>query len=219
MKNTILIAGSTGLVGSTFLDLIKEDQHYEKIIALTRKKILKLESCKKVRQQIINFDDLEHFNDLIKAKTLFCALGTTIKKAGSKENFRRVDFQYPVKIAEIALKNGAENIIIVSSTGADSKSRSFYLKTKGELEDAVSQMGFSGIHILRPSLLTGNRGEFRLMEEIVKLIVSSIQFILPHKYKPIHALTLSKKIRAISEYPEKGCYVYEGKKLISGIKD
>jgi len=139
MNNTILIAGSTGLIGSTFLDLIKEDQDYENIIALTRKTITGLESFKKVRQRIINFNDLEQFNDVIKVKALVCALGTTIKKAGSKENFRKVDFQYPAKIAKIALKNGAENIIIVSSIGADRNSSSFYLKTKGELEDAVSR--------------------------------------------------------------------------------
>jgi len=100
------------------------------------------------------------------AQDVFCALGTTIRKAGSQEAFRHVDLELPLRAAEQALKAGAEQFIVVSSVGADPASKNFYLRTKGEIERELARLHFKALHILRPSLLIGKRPEFRLGEAI-----------------------------------------------------
>jgi uncharacterized protein YbjT (DUF2867 family) len=172
---TALIIGATGLVGEVCLTLLLENKAYEKVIALTRKPLNI--SNPKLTNHVVDFDNLEVSKALIKADDVFCAMGTTIGKAGSKEAFRKVDFDYPHKIAETALWNGAQKFILVSSAGADANSSIFYSKVKGELENAVSEMKYKSVIILRPSILLGNRKELRRGEAIGQMFAAKFSFL------------------------------------------
>ncbi|MCP4757293.1 MAG: NAD(P)H-binding protein, partial [Proteobacteria bacterium] len=213
MSNTILLIGATGLVGGVFLDLILGDESFENTVVLTRREIPRIEENQRIEQHIVDFGDLDKAKKIIRAKTVVCTLGTTIKKAGTQDNFYEVDFRIPLKIAEMALENGAEKLILISAIGADADSKIFYNKTKGELENAVAGLGYEAVCILRPSLLLGNRAEFRFGEEIGKVLVKPFGFLFPWKYKPVHASTLARKISQLSKKQTKGKTIYEGKQL------
>lgn len=211
-KPTILLAGATGLIGSTFLNLLKNGDSFE-IIALTRRDIPSLKEIPHIKQEIVDFNNLKKYKQALSGESLVCALGTTIKKAGSQENFRHVDYQLSLEIAKYALENGCENLILISAIGADPNSKIFYNKVKGELERDIRKLSFGSIHVLRPSLLLGNRQEFRLGEEIGKIFSKPVGFLLPAKYRPIRAVTVAKKIYWLLNNPQKGIHVYEGKQL------
>lgn len=136
-------------------------------------------------------------------------MGTTIKKAGSQENFYKVDFTYPFQIGKIALQNGAEHLLLVSSSGADAKSRIFYSRVKGELDEAVSKLGYQCVSIFRPSLLLGDRKEFRLGEEIAKFFSRFINFALPDRYKPVHARAVAGAIIRVAKENKPGIRIIE----------
>ena len=153
MNNNIIIIGGSGMVGTVLINLIKKDNPYDKVILLTRRALKDIPDSGKFIHHIVDFDNLEHYRDVIKARTLVSLLGTTAKKAGSKDNFIKVDYGYPKQSALIARDNGTENIILVSAVGADADSGFLYPAAKGRLEQAVMQMGFKSVNILRPSLL------------------------------------------------------------------
>ena len=211
---TVLLTGATGLIGSTFLDFIKNDDSFE-IIALSRKKILSLKDYPHIKQEIIDFNNLEKHKHLIAAQSVVSALGTTIKKAGSQENFRKVDYQLPLEIANYALENGCENFILISSIGADPDSKIFYNRVKGELERNIQKLSFNSIHIIRPSLLLGDREEFRFGEKIGKIFLKPFGFLISSKYRPIHAMTVANKIYSLLNNPKEGIYIYEGNDIYS----
>ncbi|MBK7964041.1 MAG: NAD(P)H-binding protein [Bacteroidetes bacterium] len=152
---------------------------------------------------ITDFEDLEKSVSKVKdAHALFCCIGTTLKKAGSKEAFRRVDYQIPLNLAAMAEKAGIKKLIIVSSLGADPNSNTFYLKTKGEMEkDIAVNYSFQKLAFLRPSLLLGTRHEFRLGERIAQFFLVLFSFLMIGrfaKYKPISDYKVAKAMISIS---------------------
>ncbi len=192
-KKTAILFGATGLTGSLLLTKLIQDERYETIKVFTRS----VPDARSDKLQIINIDleDLEKYSDEISGNDLFCCLGTTIKKAGTKDNFRKVDLEWPALIASIAHKNGVPNFLMISSIGADPGSSNFYLRTKGEAEKAVQQYDFKKTVILRPSMLLGKRKEFRLLEELGKIIMKPVKLILRgklKKYRPIDAERVAK---------------------------
>jgi len=206
-KKTAILFGGSGLVGGFCLDLLLESPIYAKVISFGRKKLNK--EHKKLEQIVIDFDKLSESENLIQGNDLFCTIGTTIKKAGSQEAFRKVDFEYPKEIATIAARNGVSQIILVSSVGADANSKVFYSQVKGELEDAIKELPFWGIHILRPSMLLGKRGESRPLEKIGIIFSKGIDFLMGDllgKYQPVKAEDVAKAM------------VLEAQSLEGGIK-
>lgn len=183
IMKTAIIIGATGLVGSSLTQLLLEDSRYEKIKILVRKKI-NLEHSK-LEQLIFNFDNPD--NSIIKGDELYCCLGTTIKKAGSQNAFRKVDFDYPTQIAKIAKHNNIQKMAVVSSMGANSKSKIFYNKVKGEMEETLKNISFQSLIIVRPSLLLGKREEFRFGEKVASFIMTIFSIFIPAKYKGIKA--------------------------------
>ena len=184
MKTAVII-GSTGLIGSQLVNLLLESNQYEKVIAFVKKDAGI--SNPKFVQHIIHFDNPISYKDLIVGDDFFCTIGTTIKTAGSKEAFRKVDFEYPTQFAEMALKNKVKQFLIISSLGATESTGNFYLKTKGEMENYLSKMNFESVSILRPSLLLGERKEFRLGEKIAGFFMKLFGFVFIgnlKKYKP-----------------------------------
>lgn len=206
----IVIAGATGLVGKHVLELLL-NQSQNPAIALTRKAI----SLNPPHEnKIINWETWEPEN--LSADVFVCTLGTTIKVAGSKENFKQVDFHYVKKFAEAAKKSNAKKFIFVSANGAYKNSLIFYNQVKGEAEVMLRDFHFDSLAILRPSLLIGEREESRPFEKWAQMILPNIDFLLQgplKKYQTIKAITVAKKIVKLIDENWPGEIVLESDKI------
>ena len=207
---TALIIGSTRLIGAQLLQLLLGSQEYEKVITFVKRDA----GIKhpKLIQYIIDFDKPETYQDFVKGDDFFCTIGTTIKKAGSKPAFKKVDFEYPKQFATIALHHKVKQFLIVSSLGADANAANFYLKTKGEIEAFLKQCTFESVTVLQPSLLLGNRTEFRLGEKIGTFFMKMTSFLFVgslKKYKPIESETVAKALFTIAQNNRKGFQINE----------
>ncbi len=216
MAKTALIIGATGLVGEQCLNELLASSAYEKVIALTRKKLALQNS--KLQNIVTDFENLELIKDQLKADDIFCAMGTTIGKAGSKEAFRKVDFEIPLQVAQLGLWNGAKKFILVSSLGADAASLVFYSKTKGELENALSDLKFESLVILRPSILLGDRKERRVGEEIGRFAAEKLSFLFAgplKKYRGTPADLLGKLMVNMAQQKIKGVRILENEEILN----
>ncbi len=191
MGKTALVLGATGLVGSALVEQLIRSDAYEKVILFLRRSSGK--QSEKLVEHIIDFDDPESWKHLVKGDVLFSAFGTTIKKAGSKENQFRIDYTYQYQFAEAAKNNGVVTYVLVSSAGADSKSKIFYSRMKGQLDDAVQKLGFENRVILKSSVLVGQRSETRF-GETMGIVFGRLLTRLPgwRKYRPIEAVTVAR---------------------------
>ena len=188
---TSIIAGSTGLIGGNVIKVLSNKK--QGAIALSRRSIPNLPS--NITEMIIDFDTFEKNGSLPSCNNVFICLGTTIKTAGSKENFRKVDIDYCLSIARKAKESGAETLSLISSIGANSSSKNFYLRTKGELEESIQSLGFSTVNIFRPSFLVGERSEKRLAEKIAINFAKIMDLFLigsASKYRSVKAESLAK---------------------------
>ena len=209
-----LVIGASGLVGLNLLNQILNDNDYDKVKAAVRKP-LQIEH-EKLEQLVINFDSISSYDDLFKADDIFCCLGTTIKKAGSQEAFIKVDYSYAFEAAKTGLVNGAEQFIIVSSAGADSDSSIFYKRVKGDTEDSISKLGYNSIKILRPSLLTGSRKEYRFSEKCMTILMSIFSFVFVgnlKKYRSIKAADVAGAMIKIAKKNEEGIKIFESDEI------
>lgn len=189
---TAVIAGYTGLVGRELLKLLLQSDKYAKVIALGRRK-LEIEH-KKLTEQVVDFDDLQ-FRESV--DDVFCCLGTTMKKAGSREKFRLVDFQYPLNLAVSAKNLGASCFVLVSANGANKQSSFFYNQVKGELEEAIDKLAFNKYEVMRPSLLLGERQESRFAEDFGKIIMKLTGFLFIGPLKNIKGIKASSVAKAM----------------------
>ena len=190
---TALVFGGTGLTGRHLLDQLNRDPRYDEVVMFSRKEFP--HSYPKLRVSVVDVLKPQSYQDKIKGEDLFCCIGTTRKKAGSKEAFEQVDFNFPANLAEIAEENGVPNFIIISSIGASPKSWSHYLRTKGLMEEAVRKHAFHKLYILRPSLILGRREEFRWGEEIAKFLNRAFKYLFKgrlKKYKAVYAGDIAK---------------------------
>ena len=189
-----IIAGSTGLVGKSILNQLCEDNH--NVIAISRKPISGLHP--KATELVIDFESFLINGSLPACNHVFLCLGTTMKIAGNKNNFRRVDFDYSLDIAKKAFESGATKLTLISSGGSDSSSKNFYLRVKGELEDAIIDIGFESVNIFRPGFLTGAGGRKRaISEKIFMKLAKFLDLVLigsARKYRSINAEVLAKKM-------------------------
>ncbi len=188
---TSIIAGASGLVGTNILQQLCAQKR--DVIALSRRPVANLP--RNANELIIDFDSFLEDGLLPKCDNIFICLGTTIKIAGSQENFRKVDFEYCLSIAKKAKESGAQTLSLVSSIGANSSSKNFYLRTKGELEEAIQDLGFLTVNIFRPSFLVGERSEKRLAEKIAINLAKIMDLFLigtASKYRSVKAQSLAK---------------------------
>ena len=206
-QKNALVLGGTGLVGGHCLRLLLAEPGYDSVTALLRRPI---PEAPRLVQRIVDFDRLEKLEPFPVAD-VFCALGTTIRQAGTKEEFRKVDFQYPVKVAKWSLAAGAAQFVLVSSTGADPRARNFYLRTKGESEEAISALPFDAVHIFRPSLLVGVRSERRRGETLAAGVARGLEFLLVgrlRRFRSISAATVAEAMVASVKTGARGKQVY-----------
>jgi uncharacterized protein YbjT (DUF2867 family) len=186
----VLLLGATGLVGHECLRLLLEDPAVGIITAPTRRPLSGIAGPggdRRVLNPVMDLDHLVGHPELFRVDTIICALGSTMRSAGSQPAFRRVDHGYVTTAARIGLAQGARHYILVSSMGADPGSRIFYNRVKGEAERDVSAMGYPAVTILRPSLLLGKRTEFRLGEQVAMRLAWAI----PGKYRPVAATAVA----------------------------
>lgn len=208
-NKTAVIVGASGVVGGHLINYLLASQNYSRVVSLGRRK-LDIESDKLV-QHVINFDTFGTYAPLIKGDDLYLTIGTTMAKAKSKEAFKKVDFTYALNIAKAASDNGMNQLMLVSSVGADVDSVIFYSRIKGELEAAIKELTFWSIHIFRPSILLGERPESRAGESIAKVIGKGLDFVLGgllSKYKPVEAETVAKAMVAKAQELDAGIHIY-----------
>jgi uncharacterized protein YbjT (DUF2867 family) len=207
-QKTAIIAGASGLIGRSLTQLLMNSDDYGQVIALVRKPLgIQHE---KLKEHTVDFNELKDMENFPQGDDVFCCLGTTMKKAGSKEAFYKVDFTFPYELAQRALKEGASRFFLVSALGANLKSKVFYNRVKGELEDKISFLDYRTIYIFKPSLLRGKREEMRAGERFAQAITRIIPFIGPWmKYHPIHADKVADAMMKVARQEDKGCYFYQ----------
>jgi uncharacterized protein YbjT (DUF2867 family) len=193
MKKTAVVFGATGLVGETLVNLLISNEDYSKIILVIRKESDNVHP--KVQTIVLaDYSKLHQYKIMLTADDFFCCIGTTIKKAGSKEAFKNVDLKIPEYIARLAEELSVPNLVIVSSIGADAASGNFYLSTKGEMEVSVKGIYHGNLKFIRPSLLIGNRKEFRIAERISVIMMKLLDWTMVgplRKYRGIHVSKLA----------------------------
>lgn len=207
---TALIVGGSGLVGRYCLQALLEEPGYGTVISVARRK-LPINEHGKLVQKVLPLETLASLV-LPPVDDVFCALGTTIRKAGSQEAFRQVDYELALAVADRGLRFGAKQFILVSSVGAEASSRNFYLRTKGELEAALIRLPFAAVHIFRPSFLVGKREESRFGESLAIPAAKIFQFLLMgslRKYRPISAATVGRAIVAAAKADRKGPFIWQ----------
>ncbi|GAB4029541.1 oxidoreductase [Spirosoma gilvum] len=208
-QKTALVIGATGLIGNLLTHRLVDSPFYSNVKVLVRKAL----NWQHPRLQEVPFD-FDHPNGLLtQADDVFCCLGTTIKKAGSKEAFRKVDYQYPLDIAQLSLASGASQFAIVTALGADADSSIFYNRVKGEVERDLTALHFPTLLIFRPSLLLGDRSENRLGERVGAGVMRLFSPLIPAKYKGIDASKVAKAMLETTQRGLTGRHVFESDAL------
>lgn len=207
-----LVVGATGLVGRHVVKELINSEQYQEIHLLTRRRTVFSENPI-VTEHLLHFDDLEGKKPLFeKVDEVFIALGTTMKEAQSQEKFIKVDFTYPLRIAELATECEVAKLFVVTAMGANRDSAFFYSRVKGKLEDRLILLNHPSLHILRPSLLIGERFEFRAGEKTAEWIARPLSFFLTgqlEKYKPVKGTTVAAVMREVAQIESYGTHIYE----------
>jgi uncharacterized protein YbjT (DUF2867 family) len=212
-KNTALIAGATGLIGSELAQLLRASSYYQKIYLLVRREVATEDE--KIEPLVLDYDEFKA-EDLPRVQDVYCCLGTTMKNAGSKAAFRKVDYHYPLKLAELCRKNGAEQYMLVSSMGANKDSRFFYNQVKGETEEALAGVGYPALHIFRPSILLGDRKEKRTGEKIAQNVMKMVSPLMVSKlrnYRPIYGKTVAEAMLVAAQQKRQGPHLFESAQI------
>jgi uncharacterized protein YbjT (DUF2867 family) len=220
-SQTAVVIGATGLTGSHVVEVLLNDAAFHKIRVLVRKTFAVTHP--KLEVQIVDFNNVNDVKvKMGKGDCMFCCVGTTQRNVkGDKDAYRKVDYDIPVNTARLASEAGFKKYLLVSAVGANAKSSAFYLKLKGEVEQAVSSFPFESIHIFQPSMLLGKRREFRLGELIGKTIIIPFSFLMfgsLSKYKAIQARDVAEAMVAAVKLNVRSVNVYMYKEILGLIK-
>lgn len=208
-KLTAILAGATGLVGGECLRLLLDDPRYDRVVVVTRRDIGRTAQHDKVRQLIVEFEQLGEKRARLRGDHVFCALGTTIRKAGSQERFRQVDYEYPLRLAQITLRNGARHFALVSALGASRSSPFFYSRVKGETEQGLRDMGWPSVSIVRPSVIAGDRAESRPLERLSEHLLR----FAPATWRPVPARDIAAAMIAAARREAPGVTIIESREI------
>ena len=206
---TALVLGGTGLVGGHVLRLLARDGRWGRVVTLGRRPMEPVSH--RHEDHVVDVDRLADRADLFRCDDLFCCLGTTMRAAGSKEAFRRVDVELPAEAARLARAGGAAQALLVSALGADARSRVFYSRAKGEAEDAYRDVGFESLALVRPSLLTGDRDEVRRGERAAEAVLGAVGPALVgplRRLRPTPAADVGRALVAIAAAAPPGAHAY-----------
>jgi uncharacterized protein YbjT (DUF2867 family) len=217
-KRKALLIGASGLIGSQLLEYLLNNEDYSSVIALIRKPLTV--KSEKLRNKVVNFEDFSQLRENITpGNVIFCCIGTTMKNVkGDKATYRIIDFDIPIGIARQGIAMGYQQFILVSAVGADSHSSNFYLRLKGEVEDAIGKLPFEAIHIFRPSILIGKRKERRWGEGIAQILGKYFSFLLTgkwSKYKAISSNEVALGLMRAADSNKRGMIIYHYNEIIS----
>lgn len=213
MARTALVAGATGLVGGHVLDRLLADERWSGVVVVGRRSAGRTHA--KLTERLVDFEKLP---ELEPVDDVFACLGTTIKVAGSKERFRRVDHDYTVAVARRAHDAGARRLGLVSSVGASEGSSNFYLRVKGETEHDVRHLGYESLIIARPSFLAGERAETRTGERLgiaLAGVVAPLMLGALRPYRPIEAADVAAALVAALAVEERGERILTHEELVA----
>lgn len=211
MKSALII-GATGLVGHHLLECLLLSDEYEKVVTVTRRS-LEL-THEKLEQHVIILDELEQYEDIFAVDTVFCTLGTTMKKAKTKEQFVKVDFEYPLQAAKLAKEKRVNQFFIVTAMGSNQHSPFFYSQVKGNVEAAIRELSLPTLYIIRPSLLLGDRKEARLGEDIGQKVTKMIPNLFKgplERFKPNEGSSVASAMLNLSLKNEEGTHIIESR--------
>ncbi|BEU87334.1 NAD(P)H-binding protein [Selenomonas sp. TAMA-11512] len=206
-----VLIGATGAVGKDLLRALLEDKRYTEVIAFARRALGV--THEKLTEHTIDFDAPATWRELVKGDVLFSTLGTSLKQAGSKEAQRRIDYDYQLAFAKAAQENGVKRLVLLSSIGADSKSSIFYLRLKGELDDAVQGLGFDSLTIVRPPSLIREKSK-RLGETVsVKLLQAVNAVGLAKRLAPMETAVVARSMMSLGANAAGGTRIVEGQDI------
>lgn len=206
-SNSVVILGATGLVGSECVRQFAESREFARVVALARRPLAG--AIGRLETHVIDFERLDDAAGHFRVSHIVCALGTTIKQAGSQEQFRRVDHDYTLAAARLGVRHAVRHFLLVSALGANARSRVFYSRVKGEVEDAIRALPYRSVTIVRPSLLLGERSEVRLGEAIGKFFAG----IVPRRYKPVHARAVAATLLRAAVEDRPGVRIIESREI------
>jgi uncharacterized protein YbjT (DUF2867 family) len=209
---TAVLAGATGLVGGECLRQLLASRRYGRVIVVTRRELGAGLQHDKLHDVVVEFARLGDVKSQLCGDHVFCALGTTIRKAGSQQRFREVDYEFPLRLAQLTLGNGARHFSVVSALGASRSSPFFYSRVKGEMEEGLRQMGWSSLAILRPSVIAGERAESRPLERLGEHLLR----FAPATWRPVAARDIAAAMVATALREPQGVTVIESRQ-ISGV--
>ncbi|UBU49466.1 NAD(P)H-binding protein [Cobetia amphilecti] len=207
MGQTAIVIGATGVVGREVVAELIACEAIARVITLTRRPVPG--DSDKVENHVVDFARLEDWAHCFQADLLFSCLGTTLKQAGSLEAQRRVDIDHQLSAARLAAAQGVTHYLLVSSSGANHASRNGYLRMKGELEVAIKALPFARISVFQPSLLVGERSEFRLGESLARYLLPVLTR-LPglQRYRPIRGAQVAARMVEVSQRQQQAHAVY-----------
>lgn len=210
----VCMVGATGLVGHELLLLFSLLEQIATVKAVTRSPMGKIPPH--TDNIILNFDKLQDHAEALKAQVYICCLGSTIKKAGSQEAFRKVDYDYVVNFAKVAEQNKAQKLLVISAMGANANSGVFYNRVKGEMEKSLRELNIPQIEIFRPSLILGDRKEHRAGEDIAQHLSPYLNPLLVgplKKYRAIKAIDIAKAMAIATLNFQPGFHIYESDQI------
>jgi uncharacterized protein YbjT (DUF2867 family) len=211
---TALIAGSTGAIGSALLRLLNDSDQYSEIHCLVRR--APPLAGEKIKAHVVSFDELDQLALEPPIDDVFCTLGTTTKAAGSLENFKKVDRDFVHRVGKLALRLEAETFSVISAIGADAESSNDYNQTKGEAEALLRDLGLRSLRIFRPSLLHGNRKEFRLAESAGFVALTIMKPLLQgpwKKYRAVHVEQVAKAMFESARQHHPAVHIFENDEI------
>lgn len=206
----LLLVGATGLVGRCVLQQALADVRVVRVVAPTRHP---LPVHPKLENPILDFDALPEEAPWWQVDSVICTLGTTLRKAGSREAFRRIDFEYPLAVAKLAHDHGAQTFALNSSIKADPNAKAFYLRIKGEAEQALQGVGYDSLTIVRPSLLGGARAEFRVGERLATFFLTVFGPLISRRYRIVPAERVARALVEAALAAPVGCHVIESEMI------
>ncbi|MBD2750476.1 NAD-dependent dehydratase [Microvirga sp. BT688] len=208
---TVMLVGATGLVGGAVLRQAQSEARVARIIAPTRRK---LPPHPKLENPLVDFEHLPADAPWWAVDGVICTLGTTIRKAGSQDAFRRVDRDYPLAVARLARQHGAQAFALNSATGADPGSRFFYNRVKGEVEEVLRAVEFPSLTIVRPALIGGDRDEFRPAEFVAMRILRLADPLLPRRYRIVPHERIARVLLEAAVTAPRGEHIIESDAII-----
>src|SRR5229473_6585421 len=212
-----VVAGGTGLVGTELLKLLDQERRYGRITSLVRQETV---AAGRVENRVVSFDDLDR-SELPEVDDAYCCLGTTRRVAGSDDAFRKVDFDYVLAYARAAHRAGAVRFLLVSATGANVESRFLYTRVKGQVEAAVTTLGFHVVGVVRPSFLIGRRAKARGRETAAIVLSRAITPIMVgplRRFRPIEARTVAAGLIHLAFNAPEGVSVLSSEKIASAVQ-